>query len=147
MRGLPEIPIRSFGATVSAQLGVGNALRQKLLLERRSVPDPVHVQLLIDTGASCSWIRPAYIAQLGLTEPISWIDVVKTEGIVDRLPCYEVCLILGGANTPTVKRIDTAIGVDDFKDEPTDGLLGRDILQFLQFAWNGPSQKVTVQYT
>lgn len=146
MRHLPEIPIRSFGATVSAQLGVSAERRQALRLAGFPVPEPVHVSLVIDTGATSSWIRPAYLKQLGLSHARSWLDVVTIDGVEEEQPAYEVSLILGGIATPLTKRLETLFGAKDFKDEPHDGLLGRNELRLLKLVWNGPSGSVSVSY-
>lgn len=100
--------------------------------------------MLIDTGATCSWIRKEYMAQLGL-QPRGWLDVETVEGD-EEAPAYEVSLILGGVATPLTKRFELLIGGADFKTTPHDGLIGRDILRFLQFAWNGPGEQVRMQY-
>jgi len=83
--------------------------------------------------------------QLGLT-PRSWFDVETVDGVQENLPAYEVSLILGGIATPNTKRFETLIGGSEFVDTPHDGLLGRNILRFLHFAWNGPSESVRVHY-
>jgi hypothetical protein len=147
VRNLPDIvPIRSYGATVSAQLWIGHEHRQALRSAGLVEPDPVHINLLIDTGASSSWIRPDYLKQLGISKPRTWFDVVTVDGVEERQPAYEVCFILGGIATPSTKRFETFFGCKDFKDEPHDGLLGRRELGLLQFAWNGPSVSVRVSY-
>lgn len=146
MRHLPEIPIRSFGATVSAQIGVSAERRQALRDAGLLEPEPEHICLVIDTGASSSWIRPAYLKKLGITTPRSWFDVVTIDGVEEKQPAYEVSLILGGIATPLTKRFETLFGAKDFKDEPHDGLLGRNELRLLKFFWKGPSGNVDVSY-
>lgn len=146
MRHPPEIPIRSFGATVSAQLGVSAERREALRAARLLEPEPVHICLLIDTGATSSWIRPAYIAQLGIVKPRSWFDVVTSEGVEEKQPAYEVSLILGGVASQHTKRFETLFACKEFKDEPHDGLLGRNELRLLRFFWNGPSGTVQLSY-
>ena len=105
----------------------------------------MHVTLLIDTGATGSWIRPAYMNQLGLS-PRSWFEVETVDGVEGEQPGYEVSLILGGVGTLNTKRFETLIGGCEFENTPHDGLLGRNILKFLHVAWNGPSASVRVQY-
>jgi hypothetical protein len=104
----------------------------------------VVVTLLIDTGATCSWINTAYMDQLGL-KPRSWFDVELVDG-TEQAPSFEVSLILGGVGTPQARRFELLIGGAEFKDKPHDGLLGRDVLRHLQLGWNGPSQEVRVTY-
>ena len=113
--------------------------------EGRAAPDPVSVTLLIDTGATSSWVRPAYMSQLGLT-PRSWIDVETANGIEEDQPAYDIGLVLGGFGTANAKRFETLIGAKEFPDMPFDGLLGRDILAHIQLAWNGPSASLRIQY-
>lgn len=146
MRNLPEIPIRTYGATVSAQLGVGAERRKALRAAGLLEPEPVHISLLIDTGATSSWIKPAYLRQLGIFQPRSWFDLIKVAGAEANQPAYEVSLILGGIASPLTKRFETLFASDDFENEPHDGLLGRNELRLLQFVWNGPSENVRLSY-
>lgn len=146
MRHLPEIPIRSFGAAVSAQIGVSAERRQALRAARLLEPDPIHISLLIDTGATSSWIRPAYLKKLGIVQPRSWFDAITIDGVKVQQPAYEVSLILGGIASLHTKRFETLFASDDFEHEPHDGLLGRNELRHLKFIWNGPSETVNVSY-
>ncbi len=144
MRHLPEIPIRGTGAIIPAQIGVGAERRNLLRAVKRLEPEPLVVTMLIDTGATCSWINEAYMSKLGLA-PRSWFDCELVDG-EEQAPSYEVSLILGGAGTLLVRRFDILIGGVDFKDKPVDGLLGRDILRHVQFVWNGPGANVHMTY-
>ena len=146
MRNLPEIPIRSFGAAVSAQIGVSAERRKALRAAGLLEPDPIHVSLLIDTGATSSWIRSAYLKKLDIFKPRSWFDLVTVAGVEEKVPAYEVSLILGGIASPHTKRFETLFASEEFEDEPHDGLLGRNELRLLQFVWNGPSESVRVSY-
>ena len=144
MRHHPEIPIRNIGAVLPVQIGVSEERRKLIRAEGRLEPDPVVVTMLVDTGASCSWIRLPYMKQLGL-QPRSWFDVERVEGTEHR-PAYEVSLILGGIATQYTKRFEILVGGAEFKHTPHDGLLGRDILRSLQLTWNGPSEHVRMHY-
>lgn len=146
MRHLPEIPIRPFGAAVSAELFISDERWKVLRSSGLPIPEPVHISLLIDTGATSSWVRPAYLKQLGIVQPRSWVDVVTPDGVEEKVPAYEVCLILGGVGTHLTKRIETLVACRDFKDEPHDGLLGRNELRLLQMGWNGPLETVRLSY-
>jgi hypothetical protein len=145
VRNLPEIPIQPFGAVIPVQLVVGVGRWQALRAEGRTAPDPVSVTLLIDTGATCSWVRPAYMTQLGLT-PRSWIDVETANGVEENQPAYDISLVLGGFGTANARRFETLIGAKEFPDMPFDGLLGRNILTYIHLAWNGPSANLRVHY-
>lgn len=83
--------------------------------------------------------------QLGLT-PRSWFDVETANGVDEQQPTYEVSLVLGREGTATARRFETLIGAKEFADSPFDGLLGRNILSFMQLAWNGPSETLRVSY-
>lgn len=146
MRQHPEIQIRSFGALVSAQLYISDERWRALRRAGQPVPEPEHISLTLDTGATSSWIRPAYLKKLGILQPRSWFDVVTADGVVATEPAYEVSLILGGVGTPLTKKFNTLFGCRDFEDEPHDGLLGRNELRHLQFVWNGPAESVRMSY-
>ena len=83
--------------------------------------------------------------QLGLT-PRSWFDVETANGLEEDQPAYEVSLVLGGLGTANARRFETLVGAKEFADMPFDGLLGRNILRYIHFAWNGPSESLRVHY-
>lgn len=145
MRQLREIPIRRFGAIVPGQIGVGEARRRLLRAAGRIEPDPVHVTMLMDTGATCSWIRQAYMDQLRLV-PRTWFGVERVHNIEQNRPGYEISLILGGVGSLLTKRFELLIGGAEFTDTQHDGLLGLGILSSLHLGWNGPSQQLRVSY-
>jgi hypothetical protein len=145
VRNLPAIPIQPFGAVIPVQIGVSAERRRALRAQSLTEPEPILVTLLIDTGATCSWVRPVYMSQLGLS-PRSWIDVDTPKGVEENQPAYEVSLVLGGIGTPNAKRFETLIGGTEFSNMPFDGLLGRNILRELMIAWSGPSETVRIQY-
>jgi hypothetical protein len=145
VRSLPIIPILGPGAIVPLEIGVSDERRRLLRPSQRLEPAPVFVTMLIDTGATCSWIRTAYMDQLGL-KPRSWFEFERINGD-EAAPSYEVSLILGGVATPLVRRFEVLIGGMEFKDKPHDGLLGRDVLRRLHFHWNGPGGQVQLNYT
>lgn len=146
VRHLPEIPIQPFGAVIPAQLGVSSERWRALRLEGVAAPEPEVVTLLIDTGATCSWIRPAYLKKLGISTPRSWFDVDTANGVEEDQPAYEVSLALGTIGTPTARRFEILVGAKEFENMPFDGLLGRNILRSIHFGWNGPLESVRVSY-
>ena len=85
------------------------------------------------------------MTQLGL-QPRGWFDVEKINNVERHTPAYEVCLILGGVGTANSKRFEMMIGGEEFDGTPHDGLLGRDVLKFMQVVWNGPTETLRVSY-
>lgn len=148
MRGCLEIEISRAGAVVDVYLGVSE-LRRKALQQRGvTPPHPVQVSLLIDTGATCSWVDESYMARnLGL-EPRGWeqVHTVHSRGVPDKFFAYDASLTIGGYATEKSRHFQIQICTQPFINQPFDGLLGRDVLNKCRLGWNGPSCKLRFEY-
>tara|TARA_B100001105_G_scaffold96114_1_gene76450 strand:+ start:610 stop:999 length:390 start_codon:yes stop_codon:yes gene_type:complete len=128
-------------------VGVGEQHRKFLQRIGQSVPSPLPLQFLIDTGASCSWVDEMHMRSLGL-QPRSWAEVhtVTGGGIATEFPAYEVGITLGGQASPNTRRFQLLIGGQPFINQPFDGLIGRDILNVCRIGWNGPAREIRIDY-
>jgi hypothetical protein len=71
----------------------------------------------------------------------------STNGIAQRAAVYDVQLVLGGMAGINTLRIDPlAMMATALINQLFEGILGRDVLGRLQFAWNGPGQEVRISY-
>lgn len=147
MRGL-TVPILTSGALIEIHLGPSDARRRALMRQRRDVPPALQATLLIDTGASMSMVDESCMRTLQL-EPTSATEFhsSSTNGVAQHAAVYDVQLILGGVATPSTLRVDPlAMTATALINQPFEGILGRDVLARLQFAWNGPGQEVRLSY-
>lgn len=147
MRGL-TVPILTSGALVEVHLGPSDARRRALKRQRRDVPPALQATFLIDTGASMSMVDEACMRTLQL-EPTgaAQFHSSSTNGVAQRAAVYDVQLILGGVATTSTLRVDPlAMMATALINQPFEGILGRDVLARLQFAWNGPGQEVRLSY-
>lgn len=147
MRGF-ELEISAAGAVIEVHLGISE-LRRRVLKQRQQLapPSPLPLSFLIDTGASCSWVDEMHMRSLGLA-PRSWEEVhtVQSKGVAIDFPAYEVSVTVGGLATINSRRFELLIGGQPFINQPFDGLLGRDVLNFCRLGWHGPARKLRFEY-
>lgn len=93
------------------------------------------VKLLIDTGSNISGIDSKIIKELKLQRYDSNSNVNGVGGMhsLHRYKCVLFLNIFGMKGLP----LDVIEG--DFSESPYDGIIGRDVLQFCSFTYNGPS--------
>lgn len=128
-------------------VGIGD-IRRRLLKQSGIQPPPaIHLEFLVDTGASISWIDDAHMRALQL-QPRSWEEVhtVSGRGVPTNFATYEVSLIIGGEATVLTRRFEILIGGEAFINQPVQGLLGRDVLNQFQLGWNGRTRELHIDY-
>ena len=147
MRSGFELQILAVGAIIECHLGISELRRRHLKLEGVPVPSSIPVHLLIDTGASCSWIDTMHMRSLGL-EPRSWEEThtATNKGVGKDFPYFEVSLLIGRPASPESRRFELLMGGDAYINHGFDGLLGRDVLRHCRLGWNGPAGTVRFQY-
>lgn len=93
------------------------------------------VKLLIDTGANISGIDKNIIRGLNLDRYEGSSEVNGVGGIhsLNKFRCVLFLNIFGLKGLP----LDVIEG--DYSASPYDGIIGRDVLQFCSFRYNGPS--------
>lgn len=99
------------------------------------------VRMLIDTGSSISGIDKNIIKTLKLPKYNGCSEVDGVGGIhsLNRYRCVLFLNIFGLKGLP----IDVLEG--DYSGSPYDGILGRDVLQFCSFNFNGPSNTFDIK--
>lgn len=99
------------------------------------------VRMLIDTGSSISGIDKNIIKTLKLPKYNGCSEVDGVGGIhsLNRYRCVLFLNIFGLKGLP----IDVLEG--DYSGSPYDGVLGRDVLQFCSFNFNGPSNTFDIK--
>lgn len=136
------------GALIDVHIGVTGAKRKLFQRSGRPVPPPVMATLLVDTGASSTLLDDQIIRALGL-QPIDSVRFhsASTKGVPARCDVVDVCLILGGISTAATWRADPLKVLSSaMLNSSHQGLLGRDVLDRLLLAWNGPAQSLVMSY-
>lgn len=147
------------GPLVRAAFSVPEILAEKLQQAGRPVPQPVHGEMLIDTGATSTCISETVANELGL-KPVGFAETYGAGGL-HKNPLFETRLQLGLANNPK-KAVeicfeDRTMGIPKL-DEPGKnvksydgrtariiGLLGRDFLQNCKLEYDGPNACVVLK--
>ena len=143
-----SVPIGPQGTIVSVEIGVSAPLHKALLRARQSPPAVVLVPMLVDTGASHTFIDAALLAgSLNLSPRNRYRFHSATTSTHSPQECaaYDVSLALGSAAAQNLWRID-AIEVMGSEEPRSHGLLGRDVLERLQFEWHGPRREMVLLY-
>ncbi len=98
------------------------------------------VKLLIDTGSNISGLDKNIIDQLSLVQYMG-DDIVNGVGGSYAIKRYSCILFL-----PIFK--DKGLPIDilggEYQDAPFQGILGRDVLQFCHFIYDGKNDKYTI---
>ncbi len=111
----------------------------------KSVPEPIVVSALVDTGANCTAIAPSARAKLSLPElavrPVSGATGVKA------CPVYVVRLVpLVGADESPRRVFDPwpVVGTEPALDYEC--ILGRDVLDGAVFKYDGPGKCFDISF-
>jgi hypothetical protein len=99
------------------------------------------VKLLVDTGSNISGIDKRIVSGLSLLKYHEGSRVNGVGGIhdVNMFRCILFLKIFGTKGLP----LDVLEG--DYADSPYDGIIGRDVLQYCNFEYHGPSNSFQLQ--
>jgi hypothetical protein len=125
------------------ELFVGVSLPRSDALKKAGlpVPNPVKIRALIDTGASCTSIDPSVLKVLGVVS--TGVIPIHTPSTVSGKPHlanqFDASLVLPH---PLITRTFFAVPVIEsaLTHQGIQALLGRDILRFCLFAYDGEAQ-------
>ena len=112
------------GPIVEIQLWVSRSLQEVLRKKGQSIPDPVKVTAMIDTGASGTVVNPSVIQALGI-QPVG-VTAIKTPSTTAPVLChqYELAVLF-----PNNVVIDSCIAVEaPLQGQHIKCLIGRNIL-------------------
>jgi hypothetical protein len=137
------------GLIVLAFIGVSQARRQALLAAGQTVPAPINVQALVDTGATCTCVDPQVLKDLSLSPNGSATMITPSSGdhpiVVNQ---YDVSLVIPASqNQPPLFHAN--IPVVESKLHKLQGfhmLLGRDVLKGCLLTYDGLSGLFSLAY-
>jgi hypothetical protein len=100
----------------------------------------VKVKLLVDTGSNISGLDKSIISKLGL---VQYSDRAMVDGVggthsTGRFRCILFLNIFGRKGLP----LDVLEG--DFEKSQYNGIIGRDVLQYCQLSYDGPSNQFSL---
>lgn len=137
--------LRLSGPTLQIEVAVPDALSQYLTQHGLPVPPPVSGLGLIDTGASVTSIHQPIFDQLGVP-PVGSATVGSANG-PSQQPTFPAKLSFPGTQLQglaftqvlSCNLTGTLIG-----DQQLIGLIGRDLLQYFVFIYNGPAGTIAL---
>ena len=139
--------ITDAGPVITVYIGVSNPYRNALVAQSRAVPQPVAIDMQVDTGCSSSVIDQRVVAALSL--PVRGQDLVSTpssgaNGVV--VPVYDVSIVIPGMRNQRLTLPAWRVTSADFSAQTIFGLLGRDILIRGRMYYNGPDAECYLSF-
>lgn len=137
------------GPILNAIVGVSAERENALKLANITIPKPVPIQALIDTGASSTCIDPSVLKQLNLTPTGSVQMNTPSTGTqpVDAEQ-YDVGLLIpvSADHVPFLSPTLPVLCVELLVAQGFHALIGRDILEHCVFTYNGTTKLYTLAY-
>jgi hypothetical protein len=134
---------------LDAFVGVSDeARRNALAAAGQTIPAPVQIRALVDTGASGTCIDPSVPTSLGLTPTGNITMMTPSTGATPHTADqYDVGLIIPGPGLPPLlfQTIPVAC-VELLTPQGFHALIGRDILQKCLLHYNGTTQLFTLAF-
>lgn len=120
------------GPLLTAFVGVSRERAEALQKAGQTVPQPVRIQALVDTGASCTAVDPKVLSQLGVTPkgriPVHTPSTDATNP--HEANQFDVLIMIPGINQQSQAFIAPALPVIEasLEHQGYQALIGRDIL-------------------
>ncbi len=134
-----QIPdLRRVGPVMAIEIAVSSSAAAILETSGMSIPAPISISAMIDTGASVSVMRQGMGARLGL-QPTGVVFVHTATSIIVRCPEYSVRLLF-----PTSIAFDTTLVELPLESQQIGCLIGRDNLARGVFIYLGSDNAFTL---
>ena len=135
------------GALVSVEIGIPSALKQHLSEKGLPIPAAVSGFALVDTGASATAVDDSVFTSLGIPH----FDEIATgtphgQGNSKVYPANITFPGMNVTDMPMERVIGCQLRWKTHEDQEIIMLMGRDLLQYFLFVYNGPSSDVTLFY-
>ena len=113
----------------------------------RSLPDPLNVRALVDTGADRSVVALSILKKLGLN-PVGQTDLytASTGGQPEVRDDYVVDLSFSGDKPGRLAEDLIVVGSDGLSGLSVEMLLGRDVLGNCLLVYDGPNRRFSLAY-
>lgn len=134
---------------LDAIVGVSAPRVTALKQANQPIPNSIRIRVLVDTGASCTFIDESILStDLGLT-PTGQSPVTVANGVTEDRDEYDVGLAIPPASphdTPMVFGTIRVMATPLRTTQGFDALLGRDILSMCILHYNGTAGLFTLAY-
>jgi len=155
-----EVPVFEFayppgllfqgGPIIQTYLTITDAHREALQAAGQPIPEPVRCRFLIDTGADTSMVRHTIAERAGLkliadNVPVQGVGV----DITGRVYIGRIVFIYDVRAVPGARRsiwVDTQVCSGNLAGDLIDGLIGRDVLTYFEFNYNGNTGQLRMRY-
>jgi hypothetical protein len=146
---LIRVPIGADGPVIDLGLWIGRAAAHAPIAQGQAVPAPQTIRALIDTGADRTATHPNALSLIG--SPAAGTIQVRRPGSTSAsrwVNLHDVRLAFGGISAPPAR---TAwVEVEAAAVVPADphilALIGRDMLAYCQFVYDGPNREPLLVY-
>lgn len=144
-----NLTITPVGPVLQAFLWLSKPRQMAMAQIGNAIPQAVQLQMLIDTGASCTCVSQAAIDRLQLTPTGSTpVHTPSTKGTPVMQHTYDAQIMVPGmkpgillCNVESLPVVGT-----DFTGQAIDGLIGRDLLASAVLVYNGPSGQYSLSF-
>lgn len=142
-------PIRAGGAFVTIQVGVSKPRARLLAARGVKAPDFIWANALIDTGASCTCVDKAILAELGMPPSgKARVHTSSTAGRPTELDIYDtelrITLPPGSIKIfPAIPVIATQLASHD---KTVEALIGRDVLNSCLMIFDGEASQFSLSF-
>jgi predicted aspartyl protease len=142
------LPLHPSGPLIDAFVGVSAPRQATLLAQNQSIPNPMRVRALMDTGASSTCVDPSIVAGLGLT-PTGQAQMCTpstgtTPHVADQ---YDVSIVIPCSDKqPLIQQTIAVACVQLVAPQGFHVLIGRDILRHCVFTYDGARKLFILAY-
>lgn len=143
------LQIEPGGPILQAIIFVSQPRIAALTAAGQTVPNPVPIRALVDTGASCTCVDPSVLASLGLTPTgIVRVNTPSTGTTPHSADQFDIALFIPGppSNPPLVFQTIPVISSDLLAAQGFHALIGRDILDRCVLIYNGSMKDFTLAF-
>jgi len=141
------------GPILDAYIGASQARIAALTTAKQPIPLMEKVRALLDTGASCTCVDSTVLSKLAIPATgTTSINSTTTGATPQVVNLYDVGILIpgaispSGATSPPLFLNTVAVAESPLLKHGFQALIGRDILAFCVFHYNGPLRSLTVSY-
>ncbi len=132
--------LQALGPLVEMRVWIGTPVEEALSKSGTSLPDPVPVKAMIDTGATGSVIQPEIAKKLGL-QPVGVAKISTPSS--ENVQCYQYAVRLIFPNNVIVEAI---VVEAPLKGQQIQCLVGRDVLAHGVLIYTGYINQFTLSF-
>lgn len=136
------------GPIIPVTFGVTEPMRLALTRAGKASPAPVSVPMLVDTGASHTFVEQTILSErlgLSMRNRYRFHSATTAPGSPDECAAFDASVTLGSLADNTLWRVG-AIEIMGSREGRSYGLLGRDVLERLHMEWRGPAGVVRLGF-